>query len=123
MEEFERVCCICGYHVHQEAWEAAVGEELDCEREPNSAHDGYAVAVKRRGVVIDQLPRKLSRLCLLIVGLEIHQNQHGRLPHSIASSLPPTTCPIYEHYIPTIQIFPFYSNIKIVFNFCTSIGI
>ena len=54
MEEFERVCCICGYHVHQEAWEAAVGEEL---REPNSAHDGYAVAVKRRGVVIYHLPQ------------------------------------------------------------------
>ena len=52
MEEFERVCCICGYHVHQEAWEAAVGEEMDCEREPNSAHDGYTVAVKRRGVVM-----------------------------------------------------------------------
>ena len=112
MEEFERVCCICGYHLHQEAWEAAVGEELDCEREPNSAHDGYAVAVKRRGVVIDHLPRKLSRLCLLVLGLEIHQNQHGRLLHSIASSLPPTTCPIYEHYIPSIQIFPFYLNIK-----------
>ena len=107
MEEFERVCCICGYHVHQEAWEAAVGEELDCKREPNSAHDGYAVAVKRRGVVFDHLPRKLSRLCLLVLGLEIHQNQLGRLPHSIASSLPPTTSPIYEHYIPTIQIFLF----------------
>ena len=57
MEEFERVCCICGYHVHQ--WEAAVGEELDCEREPNSAYGGYAVAVKIRRVVIDHLPRKL----------------------------------------------------------------
>ena len=105
MEEFERGCCICGYHVHREAREAAVGEELDCEREPNSAHDGYAVAVKRRGVVIDHLPWKLSRLCLLVLGLETHQNQHGRLPHSIASSLPPTTCPISEHYITTIQIF------------------
>ena len=41
-------------------------------REPNSAHHGYAVAVKRRGVVIDHLPRKLSRLCLLILGLEIN---------------------------------------------------
>ena len=56
MEEFERGCCICGYHVHQEAREADVGEELDCEREPNSAHDGYDVAVKRRAVVIDHLP-------------------------------------------------------------------
>ena len=104
MEEFERVCCICGYHVHQEAWEAAVGEELDSEKELNSAHDGYAVTVKRRGVIIDHLPQELSILFLLVLGLEIHQNQDGSLPHSIASSLPPITCPIYEHYIPTLQI-------------------
>ena len=56
MEEFERVCCTCEYHVNQEAWEAAVGEELNCEREPYSADDGYTVAVKRRRVVIDHLP-------------------------------------------------------------------
>ena len=48
---------------------------MDCEREPNSAHDGYAV--KRREVFIDHLPRKISRLCLLNFGLEIYQNQHG----------------------------------------------
>ena len=34
MEEFERVCCICGYHVHQETWEAAVGEELVVRENP-----------------------------------------------------------------------------------------
>ena len=27
-EEFERPCCIRGYHVYQEVWTAAVGEEL-----------------------------------------------------------------------------------------------
>ncbi len=26
MEELERVCCIRGYHVYKEVWEAAVGE-------------------------------------------------------------------------------------------------
>ena len=30
MEEFERPCCIRGYHVYQELWTAAVGEELVC---------------------------------------------------------------------------------------------
>ena len=50
----------CGYHVYQEAWEAAVGEELDCERELNNAHDHYAVAVKRMEVVVGHLPCKLS---------------------------------------------------------------
>ena len=28
MEEFERACCIRGYHEYKEVWEAAVGEEL-----------------------------------------------------------------------------------------------
>ena len=33
MEEFERTCCIRGYHVYKKVWEAvweAVGEELVC---------------------------------------------------------------------------------------------
>ena len=36
MEEFKKVCCIRVHHVYKEAWEAAVGEEVDCEREPNN---------------------------------------------------------------------------------------
>ena len=35
MEEYERSSCIRGYHVYQEVWTAAVGEELVCEREPH----------------------------------------------------------------------------------------
>ena len=63
--------------VYQEAWEAAVGEELDCERELNNAHDHYAVAVKRMEVVVGHLPCKLSRLCLLVHVLEIYRNGLG----------------------------------------------
>ena len=33
MEEFERDSCIRGYHVYKEIWQAAVGEELECDRE------------------------------------------------------------------------------------------
>ena len=43
---FEGNCCIRGYHVYKEVWEAAVGESLVCEREPKNASDRYAVAVK-----------------------------------------------------------------------------
>ena len=31
MEAFERLCCMRGYHIFQEVWTAAVGEELVCE--------------------------------------------------------------------------------------------
>ena len=67
MEEFERPCCIRGYHVCHEIWTAAVGEELVCEREPDNSHNRYAVAVKRMGIIIGHLPRKLSKQCLLFL--------------------------------------------------------
>ena len=46
---------------------AAVGEELVCEREPHNCHDRYAVAVKRTGIIIGHLPRKLSKQCSLFL--------------------------------------------------------
>ena len=60
MEEFGRDCCIRGYHVYKETWRAAIGEELECDQEPGNSCDRYAVAVKRNGVVIGHLPRKIS---------------------------------------------------------------
>ena len=67
MEEFEKRCCIRGYHIYQEVWAAAVGEELVCEREMDNSYDYYAVAVKRIGNIIGHLPRKLSKLCSLFL--------------------------------------------------------
>ena len=65
--ELERECCIRGYHVYREIWEAAVGEVLTCEREAQNENDRYAVAVKKDGVVIGHLPRKVSRVCSLFI--------------------------------------------------------
>lgn len=59
MEEF-------GYHVYKKVWVAAVGEELICERGPHSSHDRYTVAVKRMGIIIGHLPRKLSKLFAIL---------------------------------------------------------
>ena len=42
--------------MYKEAWDTAVGKELDCEREPNNAHDCYTVSVKRIGVDTVHLP-------------------------------------------------------------------
>ena len=44
METQEIECCIRGYHVYQDIWEAAVDEELVCRPERSNAHDRYAVA-------------------------------------------------------------------------------
>ena len=67
MEESGRDCCIRGYHVYKEIWLAAIGKELECDREPQNSCDCYAVAVKKSGVVIGHLPRKLSRVCSLFL--------------------------------------------------------
>ena len=67
MEEFGIDCCIRGYHVYKEIWRAAIGEELECDREPENSCDRYAVCVKRSGVVIGHFPRKLSRVCSLFL--------------------------------------------------------
>ena len=41
--EFRKKLCVCGYHVFNDIWEAAVGEMLFCMREPRNAHDRYTV--------------------------------------------------------------------------------
>ena len=41
----ERHCCVRGYHVYKDVWEAGVGEVLICEREPDNASDRYAVGM------------------------------------------------------------------------------
>ena len=44
----------------QTSMEAVVGESLACERNPENVSDRYAVAVKKEGTIIGDLPRKVS---------------------------------------------------------------
>ena len=46
--------------------EAVVGESLVCEIDPENASDRYTVTVKKEGTTIGHLPRKVSRVCLLL---------------------------------------------------------
>ena len=39
MESFRKESCVRGYHVY---WEAAIGEDLACQRERGNATDAYA---------------------------------------------------------------------------------
>ena len=63
MEDFEWPCCIRGYHIYKEIWDAAIGEHLACERENSNNHDCYAVAVTKDRTIVGHLPRKVSRVC------------------------------------------------------------
>ena len=67
MEDYERALCVCGFHMYCDVWEAAIGEVLDCEREPGNAKDRYAVAVKKDATVIGHLPRKISHVSSLFL--------------------------------------------------------
>ena len=55
------------YHIYKEEWEAAIGEELKCEREKNNAKDPYAVAVVHENVIVGHLPRKISQISALFL--------------------------------------------------------
>ena len=55
--EFRQKLCMRGYHFYNDLWEAAVGETLVCVREPRNAHNRYAVAVEKDGMVIGHLPK------------------------------------------------------------------
>jgi len=68
MADYERRCCIHGYHIYQEIWSSSIGEVLPCEREPLNDPDRYAVAVIKDGVV-GHVPRKFSRMCSLFLGV------------------------------------------------------
>ena len=56
MAEFERDCCIRGYHQYKEVLAAAIGETLS---EPTNPSDRYAVAVVRSGTIVGHFPRKI----------------------------------------------------------------
>ena len=42
MECFRKESCVRGYYIYRELWEAAIGEDLVCQRECGNATDAYA---------------------------------------------------------------------------------
>ena len=53
---------IRGYHEYQSSWEAEIGENLMCIREPGNVRDPYAVAVTKpkSSTIVGYVPRKMS---------------------------------------------------------------
>ena len=66
-EELEVSSCVHGYHVYQDIWTPAVGEELDCIREPTNSSDRHAVAVVKDGSTVGHLSNRISRTCSLFL--------------------------------------------------------
>ena len=66
--KYQKALCICGYHVHKDIWEAAVGETVMSMLEPSNFYDRNAVAVEKDGRIIDHLPQKASRVRCTVTG-------------------------------------------------------
>ena len=49
--QFEVEVMVRGYHKYKDIWEAALGENLECQRENGNIHDIYTVAVLRSGLL------------------------------------------------------------------------
>ena len=59
---------VCGYHVYQVVWEAAVGQMLPSQRERCNVHDPYTVPIVDRGVIVGHVLHAISSVCYLFLG-------------------------------------------------------
>ena len=46
---------VLGYHIYEEIWDASIGNELLCAREPTNPRDPFAVGVAKSFQVISNL--------------------------------------------------------------------
>ena len=49
VSEFSIEAMVREYHIYEDIWDATVGEELLCQREPDNHQDLFAVAVVSSG--------------------------------------------------------------------------
>ena len=58
-----------GYHVYKNAWNPAIGDELDCLRDCANVKERYAVSVidPLTKATVGHLPKKISKVCLLFL--------------------------------------------------------
>ena len=56
-----------GYHAYQGIWDADLGEQLPCQREPMNTKDPFAVAVVKSQVTVGHIPRKISSICSMFL--------------------------------------------------------
>ena len=56
-----------GYYVYCLIWEPVIGEELQCEREPENIHDRYTISVVKQRQIVGHVPRTISRPCSVFI--------------------------------------------------------
>ena len=59
MEVCEGSSRVCGYHIYKDVWHALTGEELQCERDPDTNIQTEAIGMQsllRDGIITGHLP-------------------------------------------------------------------
>ena len=60
--EFSVEVMVRGYHTYKDIWDATIGEELPCKREPENRQDPFTVAVVRSHITVGHVPRNVSKV-------------------------------------------------------------
>ena len=56
-----------GHHAYPSMWEAAVGEELACQRERANPKHPFVVAVMKGERIVGHVPRRISSVCAMLI--------------------------------------------------------
>ena len=85
--------CVRGYHVYKDVPMAAVGEDLECERETINAHDRYDVAVTKESCVISILIKHSNGTSRSVkIAVEVEDDNRSSLADGLHRS---NTCEIF----------------------------
>ena len=59
-----------GYHVYKAVWSSYIGEEWLVECEVDNIQDDFAVAILKNSMIVDHVPREISRVCWYVLPAE-----------------------------------------------------
>ena len=60
-----------GYHIYEDVWDAAIGEDLSCQRKVDNYTNLFAIAIVKEGEGVGHVPRKISTETF--IGINFHQ--------------------------------------------------
>jgi len=64
------------YHVYQDSWDAAMGEQLPCKREPENCYDSFVEPVVRSHVTV---PKQSQRIWQFRIRVHLKISVEGHL--------------------------------------------
>ena len=66
-ETFSIEVMVCGYYVYEDIWDAALEEQLPCQREPMNSKDPFVVMVVKSQATVGHILRKILLICSMFL--------------------------------------------------------